>query len=340
MEAERQRPYRVEDMPYDTRLPRKDNPSTIVETAVQVNLTQGQMFNLFFTLPHTEEVAQAVSTLHSISRATILFLDQITKFKRAAPERGDLPVLTEPRPNFSQPEWATHLFSKYKLMAEFGENEFEEFKKFFWSYNAMVKPNFLSSAVGRFGQASDMAGDLVNLENRFIHYMRSLEALLGGRPEITRTLALRTAALVGGPPDNKMDTYDFIRGAYAVRSESVHGGGLPCIKVRGKYVNTGYGPMEDVDMLHWYCRVSIRRVVDLILGITNKEPTASNWKGMSDDDKKRWVVGLLDCSLVRDDLANALEAFYNGKLDVTALWDNYESSRRLPFNALSFVWHV
>ena len=93
-------------------------------------------------------------------------------------------------------------------------------------------------------------------------------------------------------------------------------------------------------MLHWYCRVSVRRVVDLILGITNKEPTASTWKGMSDDEKKRWVVGLLDCSLLRDDLANALEAFYNGKLDGTDLWNNYENSRRLPFNALSFVWHV
>ena len=350
MEAERQRPFVVEGGPneQDPRLPRNDNPGTIIETVVQAELSSRELQNpsslLHWTSAFTKEVTEAYFTLHYISRAMLLFLDGITKLRRAAPEVGDLPKLEQKRLGYSapQPSWTTGLFSEYRWIVAMTAKDLERFKEFFWSYNTLRNdPEFLANAVGRFGQASKMAGEVVNLELRFLDYMRSLEALLGGVPEITRKLALRTAALVGGSSDSRQDTYDFIIGAYRARSDSVHGGSLGSVKVRGEYVYksspSGLGILEEVELLHWYCRLSIRRIVDLVLAVTAKEPMASKWKQMGESSKKDWIVGLLDYCVIRDDLAKSLEGFYDGAVDIAQLCEKYDYALHRPFDGLGNI---
>lgn len=352
-EAERQHPFVVDGKSYeerDPRWPREDNPGTIIETIVHAELSSRELQNLssllYWTSSFTKEVTDF--TLHYISRALLLFLDGITKLRRAAPELGDLPIIEESRrrPNFStQPGWVPTLSSKYRMVVWMSANDLEGFKKFFWGYNTIRNdPEFLSNAIGRFGQASKIAGEVVNIEARFLHYMRSLEALLGGGPEITRKLALRTAALVGGSSDNRQDAYDFIIGAYKARSDSVHGGSLGSVKVRREALSksspTGLGILEEVNLLHWYCRLSIRRIVDLILGVTGREPMASTWKAMGESNRKDWVVGLLDYAIIRDDLAKSLEEFYTGAVDIAQLCETYNYARQRPFGGLSNIYDL
>ena len=351
-EAEGKRNFVVEGTSYDQdpRLPRKDNPGTIIETVVQAELSSRELQNLssllYWGSSFTKEVTEANFTLHYISRALLLFFDGITKLKRASPELGDLPKLEQTRLSYSaQPSWSTGLFSNYRSMVTVTAKDLERFKEFFWSYNTLRNdPEFLANAIGRFGQASKMAGEVVNLELRFLDYMRSLEALLGGVPEITRKLALRTAALVGGSSDSRQDTYDFIIGAYRARSDSVHGGSLGSVKVRGEYVYktspSGLGILEEVELLHWYSRLSIRRIVDLVLAVIAKEPMASKWKQMGESSKKDWVVGLLDYCVIRDDLAKSLEGFYDGTVDIAQLCEKYDYALHRPFSGLSNIWSL
>ena len=172
-----------------------------------------------------------------------------------------------------------------------------------------------------------MAGELENLEYRFLDYIRSLEALLGDQNEITHKLASRTSALIGGSSDERLNTYDFIKGAYKCRSQSVHGERLPPLKFR-RWNGTirCLGMMEEIDILHWYCRQSVRRIINVISEISRSATLAAKWKEMSDRQKKDWIIGLLDYSLVSHDLGEASQAFYSKSLDIETLWAKYKKS--------------
>jgi len=310
-----------------------DGLSVVVETAVEIDWPP--LAPIYLTI--SKEVSQANSRLLSIPRALVLFLDQIVKMKTVEPQQGDLSEIGPPA-KFSPPRWAQSIFTKYRHQAAMDTEELEAFKEFFWDYISTEKPDFVWRAIGRFGWASDMAGELENIDYRFVDYVRSLEALLGGGPEIAHTLASRTAALLGGSPDDRQDTYDFIKAAYDCRSGSVHGGGLPRLNFpRWKGTLQGLGMIEDIDILHWYCRRSVRRVVDLISAINKNESVAAKWKGINDENKKHRIVGLLDYSLLRSDLADGLQTFYDKSLGIGAIWALYEKTLETPFNSTGKV---
>jgi hypothetical protein len=305
-----------------------DSLNAVAETTVEMDWP--------VTVPtYTSTIAtnSAVSKIYSISRRLILFFDGIVKVKTMEPQLGDLPEIIEPA-SFSQPRWAQKLHTKYHNPLVVGVEELEKFKHSFWDYESSEKPNFLQRAIYRFRVASDMAGEWVNVDYRLVDYIRSLEALLGGGAEIAHTLALRTAALLGGSPAERHDTYDFIRAAYNCRNKSVHGDSIPHLKF-GRWTGVtlrGLRLFEEIDILHWYCRRSLQRVVELVSEINKKEGVANKWKQMSaavwrdmkrEEREKRSIVAMLDCSLLRKDFAETLEAFYNRSLDADTLCTEY-----------------
>jgi hypothetical protein len=266
-----------------------------------------------------------ISTLVSVSRALVLFEDHIVKLRPVdSPQRGGFPELSEAA-SFVQPFWASALFTKYRQNMYLTEEKLTEFKGFLRDYLSLEKPSFVWSAIRGFGIACDMAGELDDLEYRLLDYVRCLEALLGEQGETAHKLALRTSVLVGGTPEERLNTYEFIKAVYDCRSRSAHGEGMPQIKFdRWGGTVRGVGWMEDVDMLHSYCRVCLRRVNDLVLAISKNEELAKKWKEKSDRERKRWVTRLLDYSLLRADLAKMLESFVNRIASIETLWVEYE----------------
>lgn len=251
--------------------------------------------------------------------------------KTTPPQAGDLPEISElAKP--TQPSWTRSIFTRYRNSLELDERDLERFKEFFGDYVSSEKPAFLWRAISRFGMASDMAGELQNIDYRFVDYIRSLEALLGGETEIAHTLAARTAALVGGPPDERVDSYDFIKAAYRCRSGSVHGDVLSPLAF-GRWAGTirGLGMMEVIDILHWYCRLSVRNVLDLISAINRHGELAAKWKNMNEQNRKRWITQLLDYSSLRSDLADVLESFFYKSHDINLLWSTYDQILKTPF---------
>jgi hypothetical protein len=326
-ETERRQLYAWDGRVPDQGLPKDsiDSLSIVAETAIE---TEWSFLPTFLT----KEVQEANSRLLSLPRALILFLDKIVKMKTVEPQQGDISEIGPPA-KFLPPRWAQSLYTKYRDPAVMGIKELETFKKFFWDYATLEKPGFVLRAIGRFGWASDMAGELENIDYRFVDYVRSLEALLGSGTEIAHRLASRTAALLGGSPADRQDTYDFIKASYRCRSGSVHGEGLPQLEF-GRWLGTklGLGMMENVDLLHWYCRRSVRRVVDLISAINKNEIVAAKWKGIEDKEKKAWITRLLDYSLLRCDISDALQKFYEDSADIEPLWTLYEKIMETPFN--------
>jgi hypothetical protein len=327
LEAERRQLYAWDGRVPDQGLPLEiiDSLSAVAETTIEMDWPP--LAPIYATIT----ASQTTSKIQSISRALTLFFDQIVKMKSAEPQKGELPEISEPaRP--SQPRWTQNLYTRYRNGLVVSVKDLEQFKEFFWDYVSTEKPDFVWRAIGRFGWASDMAGELENLDYRFVDYVRSLEALLGGGPEIAHTLASRTAALIGGSHDDRQNTYDFIKAAYDCRSGSVHGEGLSPLKFRRwKGTLRGLGMLEEIDILHWYCRLSVRRVIDLVSAISKNEMVAAKWRLMSEKNKKHFFLGLLDYSLLRNDLAESIEAFYRRSVNIDTLWTKYEEILEAPF---------
>lgn len=66
-----------------------------------------------------------------------------------------------------------------------------------------------------------------------------IEGLLSVDAELSRRLALYTALLLDGSPDEKADYFDKVKKAYTVRSRAVHGAGLKKPKLEEGYRTAG-----------------------------------------------------------------------------------------------------
>jgi hypothetical protein len=278
------------------------------------------------------EVGAAHSIILSFSRALVLYYNQIVKLKSVyLPQRSELPELIDPIP-FVQPQWTSRLYTVYRDQLQLSIQELNQFKEFFWGYVSLEKPGFLWRAISQFGSASDMAGDWGDADYRLTDYVRSLEALLGEGQDVAHKLALRTSALVGGSAEDKLNTYDFMKAAYNCRSRSVHGEGLPNLRFRRwKGSLRGLGMVEQMDILHWYCRMSLVHTINLISAIYKDENLAAKWKNLSESNKKLWVTELLDYSLLRNDLADSLQSFYDRSVSIDVLWSKYSDIRESAF---------
>lgn len=325
LESERRELYAWDGRVPDQGIPLADIDSLSVVAETTLVLEYPQLL-----LPHLSASAP-IATIQSISRALVLFFGYIVKVKTTEPQPGDFPELTE-FANATQPRWTQSLFTKYRNGLLLNGRDLDEFKEFFRDYTTYEKPGFLWRAIGRLGMASDMAGELQNMDYRFVDYIRSLEALLGGGTEIAHTLAARTSALVGGSHNERLDTNDFVKAAYRCRSGSVHGDVLAPLAFR-RWAGTirGLGLMEVIDILHWYCRLSVKRVIDLISAVNKSETLAPKWKSMSDQDQKHWVTELLDYSLLRSDLAEVLQSFFAKTQNIDTLWAKYEQILGTPY---------
>lgn len=308
-----------------------DSLSCVVETSVEVDNSNPLVWL-------QKEVQTAGNRLRTIATVLLICFDGIFKLRVFPPHVGDL-VDDGGVTNYGGGEvsWKHGLFmSKYgQDGVQLGEKELQEFKVFLQKFESLEKPNFVYNGLRRFVSASEMAGELQELDYRFVDYIRSLEAFLGESDEAAQKLSLRTAMLLGGTPAERQDAYDFIKGAYNWRSGTVHGGSPRHWKGRLKWIQE----IEAVDMLHWYCRWTAKRIIDLLLEIDKNAETADKWRAKG-DEKKAWIAGMLDTCLVRKDLDKALNAFYAGSADVGSLYSQYEATLKAPFGSRNQVVNV
>jgi hypothetical protein len=315
--------YHIYDIGFSDSV-NSDDISAVVETAALAKFNTFMRPSIYFS----GALSNASWTIRLIARALLLYTDRLVKLRLSSrPEKGELPVVKDPAP-FRSPDWARRLHTRsYTQAAILGTDELEDFKKFFWDFQALIEPGPFRMATRYFTRASNMAGleweeiDYRNLDSRFMDYITCLEALVGDRDEITQKLALRTAVLIGGSPDDRQDTFDFIRAAYGVRSKGVHGSGVSDVLIRNARASPMLGVIQDVNVLHWYCRLALRRLVDLLSAIQKDKIVASKLPSRRKRDS--WTRELLDYCLVRSDLAVTLERFFDHSCGIGEVWTEY-----------------
>ena len=298
----------------------------------------------------SKALGDASWTIRLVQRGLLLYLEQIVKLTLPiTPEKGDFPTIGLPA-KVSTPHWVNSIHlqfsSNWRRPRAMSLHDLTGFKTFFWDFEGLMQPGQLRQATRYFARASDLAGvestnlDFRNLDSRFLDYITSLESVLGEVDEARQKLALRTAILAGGSPEERQDTFDFIKSAYKVRSEGVHGGtGMKDVMIRERRASPNLGILEDVDLLHYFCRLCLRRLVDLFSAIGKNPNATGKWNKLKRNEKDRWIRELLDYSLIRSDLADALEKFFNHELNIEALWAEYEKTRRY-FGATHRILHL
>ena len=305
-----------------------DDISAVAETAVLAKFNVYMQPSLYFS----KTLSDASWTIRLIARALLLYTDRLVKLRLSdRPEKGELPVIVNPA-SFQSPGWAQRLHTpSYREPAILEGGDLGDFKKFFWDFQALMEPGPFRMATRYFTRASNMAGleweeiDYRNLDSRFMDYITCLEALVGERDEITQKLALRTAVLVGGATDDRQDTFDFIRTAYSVRSRGIHGSGVSDVLIRNARASPMLGIVQDVNVLHWYCRLALRRLVDLHSAIKQDKAVASKLPSRKRRDS--WIRELLDYCLVRSELAVTLERFFEHSCGIVEVWTEYAKTR-------------
>jgi hypothetical protein len=89
-------------------------------------------------------------------------------------------------------------------------------------------------------------------EDRLVDYVIVLETLLGeGRDELRFRISLLTTELLGGPPDCRETVFAYVRKAYDLRSDIVHGG------AGGDQVS------ETAERCGFICRAALRKFLEL-----------------------------------------------------------------------------
>jgi hypothetical protein len=249
---------------------------------------------------------------------------------------------------------------KYGEPLHLGVDELNGFKIYLAKYESFnPRPEFLSSSIDRFTSASSMMGDWETLDSQILDYVISMEALLADGEEIAQKLATRMAILLGGTSDQRLDTYDFVKYAYKWRSRVVHGERSNRYRIMQTVLREGRTwpmsaitglPWEVIGMLHWYSRLALKRIFDLTLAIRNNEQILQEWKSMtttttakksslhktvSSKGTGRWmrekIIDLLDYSLVRSDLDNALQQYYAGSRSLEDLTAEYKRTILKPY---------
>jgi hypothetical protein len=76
-------------------------------------------------------------------------------------------------------------------------------------------------------------------------------------------------------------------------------------------------------------------MVELFSAIRKNTEVTAKWNALKREGKDRWVRELLDYCLVRNDLVDVLEKFF----DMAALWAEYEKTHRY-FGSTHRILHL
>jgi hypothetical protein len=300
-----------------------DSLGCVIETSV----TTSSMID-------SPEISEAENRLQSVFSCLLIYFDRLVKMKGLYGTLGKVPDISKLAPSdfapYRDPIWRHMVCSLHKLhRLELRFSEFEKLKDFWLRFERLRKPYFLEASIARFAIAANAAGEPEKAFYRFVDYVTSMEALLlEGEGELSQRLALRMATLVGGTADDHQNTYEFMKRAYELRSELVHGRRPDPIRIRRAQKDVQVDFEEALGRLHSYSRQCIRRIVELVEAIPESETEA-----MSDERKKKWVTDLLDLSVLRSDLRDSLEAFLSGRQESDKLRDDYRNACGAPFYA-------
>ena len=305
-------------------------------------------------------VTKIYAPYNPVVRAMLLYFDRVVKLGDFYSAPGELSRIEGPFAHPSHPTWtASSSPMKYREPLRVGTEDLNGFKEYLAKYESFVpRPDFLSSAIHRFHSASRMMFHFDTLDSQIVDYVIGMEALLADGEEIAQKLATRMAILLGGSADQRHDTYDFVKYVYKWRSNVVHGRRAELMhsdirEGRGwpTACITGVPWIEIIGMLHWYCRLTVKRIFDLTLAIRSDEQLFQDWKTIGTSrprknptsihksarskDTGEWlkqkIIDLLDYSLIRSDLADSLQQYYAGSTSLDALTNEYKKTVLKPY---------
>lgn len=140
---------------------------------------------------------------------------------------GDQPLFSAASPSpFVRPLADIH-------KASFGEIDWA--RRYSVTFHELIKVPEFSAAIRCYANAHLLPEHDV----RIMLLWAGIEGLLSVDAELSRRLALYTALLLDGSPDEKAAYFDKVKKAYAVRSRAVHGGGLKKTKLQEGYRTAG-----------------------------------------------------------------------------------------------------
>lgn len=113
--------------------------------------------------------------------------------------------------------------------------EIEWARRYSASFDELIRVPEFSAATRCYGNAQLLPEHDV----RIMLLWSGIEGLLSVDAELSRRLALYAAILFDGSPKEKLDYFDKVKKAYAVRSRAVHGGGLKKPKLEEGYQTAG-----------------------------------------------------------------------------------------------------
>lgn len=245
---------------------------------------------------HSPEYEKATQRIQSVFVALLLFRDRLAKRDNYIVEtRSDPPKLDSGCKYASPvaPCWRQFVSPHHRFWYDLRPDDLREFKAF-WMKFQRAKEWTPQISIYRFADATCMAGEENKRVYRFVDYVTSMESLLlNDQGEFSYKLSMRAAAILGRSPRERHDVYEFMRKAYDVRSKLVHGQRAKPIEVRGTEIDFD----EALGRLHSYAHESLRRAFRIL----ETAPVGVN--------RKRWLMDLLDMSLIRSDISDSLHAY-------------------------------
>lgn len=273
--------------------------------------------------PEAENVVQRT---RFVWLALLLFFAKIFKIKSLISTPGkfmDLGTLPEWSKCIS-PTWTYELPDLEEFNHPITYDQLEKFRQWWLKFESLdPKPTFLVRSLDRFGFATSMYGERKDAY-QFVDYVSALEALLGEGSEAQFKLSLRMAVLMGGSDDDRQNVLDFMKVAYSIRSDLVHGRLPDKIIVRGTQIE----PIQALGRLHSYSRRCIWRVIGLLVLLKEapESGTKKFWLQFNSDNLRQRITGLLDFCLIRDDMRESLMSVLSSGSDPTTLLKQYDDA--------------
>jgi hypothetical protein len=292
--------------PYDLKI-LGGNPTCVIETVRD-----------FMGLPGGREDIEVGLEQESVLAALLLYRDRLVTRNSTLWEKRDF-VTADERQEYdlssAEPLWSMFV-ADHHFPFELANEDANGFRNFWGKMERSEKkvPE-LSRCLGRFVSASGMATEAGMEIYRLVEYITSMEALLTNHREPSLRLSLRMALLSGISAQNTTVVFEFMRDAYKLRSELVHGEKPRPIKLRDVHINA----REALGRLHSYCRDCIRYSLDLV---------------DAGFDSKKKLLPLIDLALLRTDMRASLWAFLGGKQGAEKLKDDFNQYDKLVFHPI------
>lgn len=279
----------------------------------------------------SHEVRETLKRVKFVWLALLLYFARICKVRRPSSRQSKFIELG------LNAEWAKCTFSTLKHVVPVLEKlnrpityqELEEFRQWWLKFESLgPKPTFLLNALDRFGFATGMYSEGKDAY-QFVDYVSALEALIGESVEAQYKLSLRTAVLLGDSNEDHQNVFDFMKKAYDIRSDLVHGRWPDKIAVRKSEIES----IEALGRLHSYSRRCIWRVIALLILLKEapESETKTSWLKLNSDHLRQKITGLLDYCLIRDDIRKNLMEVLSSSSDPTNLLKQYDEAVRRPY---------